>query len=47
MDSCLWVAVKAAKNIMWSEFISNPDRLVFIACILLGWIAIELVQAMH
>jgi hypothetical protein len=32
---------------MWSEFKANPDRLVFIGCILLGWLAIELVQSLH
>lgn len=25
----------------------SADRLVFIACILLGWLALELVQSLH
>ena len=32
---------------MWSELKTNPDRLVFIGCILLGWLALELVQTLR
>jgi len=39
--------MKTTPKNMWREFESNPDRLVFIGCILLGWLAIELVQTMH
>lgn len=31
---------------MWNEIKTNPDRLVFIGCIL-GWIVLEIVQSMH
>lgn len=32
---------------MWREFKLYPDRLLFAGCILLGWFALELVQALH
>ncbi len=35
------------KIMMWREFKSSADRLVFVACILLGWLALEMVQSLH
>ena len=35
-----------SKN-MKSEFKSYPDRMLFVECILLGWLAIELVETLH
>jgi hypothetical protein len=32
------------KNTTWSEFKSNPDLLVFVGYVLLGLLALELVQ---
>lgn len=35
------------KAIMQDELRSYADRLLFVSCILLGWMAIELAQTMY
>lgn len=32
---------------MWNEFRSDPDQLVFIVCVVVGGLALMLVNSMH